>query len=398
MRTEAAPASRVALTLWVASALAGCGGTFLGTGAAPHDEAAVPLPPGRGVYHAEAAGKPSLESDAGELESTVVVAGLRARIEPGRNVLWCNTFQLAWNELCEHFGEDVTLEGGPPIVTALVTALNEKLSTKDDIDRASYVALAGPVADGILDKVKKALHDRFGGLASPRLVPKPEGLAPTDIVAYAYLFKNLRFAIPYENSHRIRFTGKPVRAFGIEEHGRKTARMGRQVVIHDYVASNDFVIELRTRSRGDRLVLAKVKPAETLHETVRAVLERVGVGRPEKMVKRDILKIPKLNFNVTRRYDELIDLDLTNPKGMGYFIRDALQNLRFRLDEKGAVLKSEARLIVKKCEKLGPGPKHVMVFAGPFLILMLREGRSTPYFALWVATPELLVPCDERAP
>ena len=61
---------------------------------------------------------------------------------------------------------------------------------------------------------------------------------------------------------------------------------------------------------------------------------------------------------------------------------------RFRLDERGAVLKSEAYH--------GPvaskgGPRQ-FIFDKPFLILLEREDAAQPYFALWVDNAELLAP------
>ena len=38
----------------------------------------------------------------------------------------------------------------------------------------------------------------------------------------------------------------------------------------------------------------------------------------------------------------------------------------------------------------GPIRRRRLVFDGPFFLLLVREGRSLPYFAMWVATPELL--------
>jgi len=37
----------------------------------------------------------------------------------------------------------------------------------------------------------------------------------------------------------------------------------------------------------------------------------------------------------------------------------------------------------------------LMIFDTPFLVLMQRVDAQTPYFALWVDNPELLVPRQE---
>lgn len=65
------------------------------------------------------------------------------------------------------------------------------------------------------------------------------------------------------------------------------------------------------------------------------------------------------------------------------------QTIRFRLDECGAVLKSEAAAATKSAEALDE-PRQ-FVFDRPFLILLERREAANPYFALWVDNPELLV-------
>jgi len=65
----------------------------------------------------------------------------------------------------------------------------------------------------------------------------------------------------------------------------------------------------------------------------------------------------------------------------------ALQNIRFRLDERGAILKSEAAMAA--CL---PNEPRQFIFDKPFLILLERHDAAQPYFALWVDNPELLAP------
>lgn len=68
-----------------------------------------------------------------------------------------------------------------------------------------------------------------------------------------------------------------------------------------------------------------------------------------------------------------------------------IQSVRFRLDEYGAILKSQAAGVVKCAVKQRKKPRQ-FVFDKPFLILLERKGAGQPYFALWVDNAELLVP------
>ena len=66
----------------------------------------------------------------------------------------------------------------------------------------------------------------------------------------------------------------------------------------------------------------------------------------------------------------------------------AAQTVRFRLDERGAVLKSEAIV--------WGGIGEQLIFDKPFLILLERRDARNPYFALWVGNAELLVPVEKK--
>src|SRR5262249_26480136 len=135
--------------------------------------------------------------DAADLKRTIVTPDLDQSLGHDRNALWCATFQLAWNEVRTLIAKDVHFDHDPP----MVAALNAKRVTWADIDRASCVALAGWVRDGIIDQIHAQLEKSFHGAAMPRLVPQ-SNLRPQDIVAYAYLYKILEFSKRFERSDK----------------------------------------------------------------------------------------------------------------------------------------------------------------------------------------------------
>jgi hypothetical protein len=169
--------------------------------------------------------------------------------------------------------------------------------------------------------------------------------------------------------------------------------MAAQTLIHDYLSEDDFVIELRTKPAGDRLILAKVQPEKTLAETVTHVQRRAALASSPALAS-DLLIVPKLNFDITRSYTEMTGLRLipTAP-GMADDLRllDAEQNTRFQMDEKGVRLKSESHLSFGCSAEHAPPAVHRMIFDMPFLIMLSRTDAKHPYFALWVANPELLM-------
>ena len=334
-----------------------------------------------------------LTAEADTLGRTVVTAHLEAPLEPGKNVLWCGTFQLAWNEVCALVGEDLHFAGGDP---PMVGTLNQKRFTRNDVDEASYVAIADFVRNNVHAKIQSALKAKFGNAASPRLIPARELTPrPQDIVAYTYLQKNLEFRVPFERlDEPIVFAGTSLPAFGM---GRKTkpdhAKMYPQVAVLFYQGPDDFAVELKTKTTGDKLLLAKVKPAGTLGETIAAVQGRLSKAEPQEATYGDVLAVPKLNFDVTRRFDELVGKRLAVKNAQiapDLLIVSAAQNILFELNEKGVKLRSESHIAFGCGAAAPPKNPRRMVFDKPFLVLLQRAGAKTPYFAMWVDNPEML--------
>jgi len=328
-----------------------------------------------------------LRANADKLKSTIVTPHLECPIEDGKNVLWCSTFQLAWNEGCALIGEDIHLEEEPP----MVPILNKKTATKKDLDEASYVAMAGFVKDGINEKIKEALLGKFGeDVRTPLADTRVPG---EDLVQYAFLMKDLRFAVPFEPLHHgeLKFRGTPVRAFGLTEPTGRASQIASQVILHDEPeggVNRECIVELKTKSEDDRLILAMVKPKPTLRKTIAAVRERMEKARARTAEAYTHVMVPKLNFDLLKEYRELLNkrLRVKNAEVNGWPIIMASQTIRFQLSEHGARLRSEAEVAESAPDPAPP------IFNKPFLILLMRRDAKAPYFALWVDNIELLVP------
>lgn len=338
--------------------------------------------------HAEVAGAPSLKANADALKHTIVTPHLEQGITGGMNVLWCSTFQLAWNELCELNGGAVNMTPS----SSMVSILNKKGSSKKDLNEESYVAMAGLADEGIYEKIRKALADKFKGHAEPELFDSTPRMG---WVVYAYLFKELPFRWAFTRFHEnLGFDGYLVDSFGIAQFLDDQAdevKMAGQVVVLDHKNNDEFIVELKSRSPDDRLILAKVPPQKTLAATIAAVERRVAGATPSHIREMEDLFIPVLNFDILRRYPELCSRPIRSPNKRldGTGIGLAAQSIRFRLDERGAVLKSE--VVFAK----GETPRN-LVFDKPFLILLKRREAAHPYFALWVGNAELLAPANKK--
>jgi hypothetical protein len=360
-----------------------------------------------------------LRSDT--FQQTIVTAHLETALSPDSNVLYCASFQIAWNQLCDEITRAPVEVAGH---SAIAAALNKRLLEKDDIAEESCLAMAGFGRDGIVERVTQGLHEKFGhGPGVPLGSIRPE-----DILAYAYLEKRLPFDIPFEVIEKpLRFSdGVLVQSFGVQT----CYDAADQVFILDYRDPDDFILALGPSAAAgaelledqafgmiidtsllsrpritDQLILAKIPPRATLLETLEAVM-----ARPNQMARallpqwlkgelhhlhpnvglsaqaKDSLQIPIVNLNVLHRYQELIQRPLLNPGFTDYFVAEALQGVKFKLDETGADLQSSAEL---QCT-LGWAEPKSFTFDGPFLLYLKKPGARYPYLVLWIANSELL--------
>jgi hypothetical protein len=331
--------------------------------------------------------------DAQDLSSTLVTADLQEPIVEGTSVIWCGTIQLAWNELLDAVGQDIVFLDMAE-QPAVLTSLNQRLITTDDLDEASYVAMAGMLRDGIVDQIQQTMAQKFPDV-TPNL-PVPEGADPRSIVAYSYLFKNLLFPQPFERlNDPIVFDGQHILCFGLSGDSVPSAELLNQVSILDYQSDDDFVIELKTRNEADQVIMAKVQPQATLKDTIEGVLARSAQDSGEHLNGDDVLKVPMINFDLRRSYDELVGHEFLAANGVTdpYVIEKALQSIRFELNEAGVQLRSEVFIFVG-VTSIPPQPRR-LIFDKPFLFMMKLRDADLPYFAMWIDNPELLGKADE---
>ena len=367
---------------------------------------------------------------AEDLQSTDILPHMDGPIVPGRNYVYCGSFQLAWNELQDEILKGpVLLEGDPP----MATALNGQVFRSSDLSEESYLAMVGEVSEGIVERIRTAMAARFPQAG----VDVPDAEADEVFYAFAYLEKVLTFREPFERvTEPLAFHGAAgeatVACFGIAfsrpgSYDRRRAIL-QQVTVLSYRNDDDFVLRLLTTSEDDELLLAKISPQATLAAAVQAVRERIrwqetprpplerGVsyddapadypgGRPAYVADRvrelreqgylfgaaierdEPLKIPLVVLNAVREYSEVANRGLLNPGWEAYYLKAATQGVRFRLNEYGAVLKSWARVTVTGGQRIAP---RRFVFDKPFLLCLTQKGAKAPYFALWVESAEVL--------
>jgi hypothetical protein len=318
---------------------------------------------------------------------TVVTPHLLVPVGEGRNVVYSATFQLAWDAMStEVIEEAIELK----TTNEMARHLNDAFGSRTDLAAADYLVLAG-VGEGAVGRARRALKQKYGAVA-PALSSSYE----YGLFAYAILDKRLRFEHPFEvfpKAPALFGSHGPlgVRAFGVYQYEEsKHVKLKDQVEVLHYAGTHDFAIRLVTTNPEDELIIARIRPGETLRETIDAVESRVSAGKPERLDEGDILIVPNLDASFSHAYTELMDLYLANDGWEEYYIHDAVQDIRFSLDENGVSVESDMKLAFRQ---KGPPPEYrLLVCHAPFLVYLKQKDGKDPYFAVWVDNQELMIP------
>ena len=322
-------------------------------------------------------------------DRTVVTPYTEVPIVSGRNIVYCATAQLAWNDMRDRIiGEDITLE--EPV--SMVRYLNEGAASRSDMDERDYFVMAGTQGNRTVEEINRELKRRFG-----TRIPEMEQRYGECLVTYSYFTKDLKFPRRFEEFKKqsVLFAdgGRPVdvESFGIYEYvGQEHSPMGAQAQILRYESPLDFIVRLVTDDPDDEVIIAKTRPDETLRATIDRVQAQVEGAAPQKWLKRDVLVIPKLRVSFSHSYESLKGLYLRNDGWEEFYVYDMVQDVSFLLDEGGISMESYMKLAFRQ-----KGPNDVnrrMVCNTPFLLYLKHNGGAHPYFAVWVENEELMIP------
>ncbi len=330
-------------------------------------------------------------------DHTVVVPTLDCPMPKGRNVIWCASFQMAWNRLRDDVIKEPVRLGG---AEDLCQRLNSAPQSEADLPPESYYAAAGH-GEAIVETIRKEMAKRFPGAPAPNFFEKELG-GPA-VVAYAYMEARAKFGIPFPQNRKplafkdARGRETQVNSFGLRPEDIDTYQKVRDQVRVLFASRRyekedcvplEFAVDPCKTSSPNQIVLARVEPAATLAGTL-AQVEKLGAEFSKgdypihELEPADQLLIPDMRCEIAHSFTELERKTFLNPGSEMLIVTKAWQMIRFRLDRGGAELASEAE------EQAACKPKYLL-FRGPFLIYMKRRGARHPFFVMWVDNAELL--------
>ncbi|MDO9026697.1 MAG: hypothetical protein Q7U87_02320, partial [bacterium] len=335
----------------------------------------------------------SLNVNSNKLRYTHITPHFNTDIDINTNLIYCATFQIAWNSLQDNFFKEPLLLTGNPWDAE---QLNKQEVTSNDIDSNSYVAIADTFNKELIERINEELQQKFGDNA-PRMVYESQNVSELAILSYCYLYKNLVFNKKFnKNNDPLSFydSGKYlfIPSFGVDNSGlhNNQAELAKQVDVLYYTNDDDFALSLKSISVNDELILAKTKPTKNLASTITLINGKIDQSNITPMKDREILMIPYIDYDVEHSFKQFLNKLFLNDGWTGCYIDEAKQKIRFNLNESGALLKSEAIIDIKSGTHTISKKYREFVFNKPFLIMLRKKGSNLPYFAMWVGNTELL--------
>ena len=334
--------------------------------------------------------------DSSSLEQTVIIPTLDSPRPKNKNVIWCSSFQLAWNRMKDDvIGEPIEVVGAEETAARL----NSAKQTAEDLKSYSVYAAAGRVSQGIIDRIQQDMALKFPSHPVPDF--NDLDVYSHSLFAYSYLIANVPFKYPYRQVKKeFIFTDSNgvktnVGAFGVWGFGSQYEKMRKQVEILYYQQDEDyqmkeFAVDLCRYSNPYQVVVAIVEPKGSLAQTLDYVRYKIADFQKDSDYKKknmvgnvEVLRLPEMFWQIDHRFHELIGKIVANAKPPMPML-EATQCIKFKLGRYGAVLESEAVIFA--------GSDNLMnfVFNRPFLVYMKKRDCDQPFFVMWVDNAELL--------
>jgi hypothetical protein len=341
-----------------------------------------------------------------DIEGTTFVPTLDTPVVGPTNTIWCATFQVAWDHACDDvIGGPLEIENAEQVAERL----NNSPVKEDVLPPNSYYATAGTTNDGIVETIRTEMAKRFPKVDPPTF-SVPGTSSENVMIAYAYLNTAAKFTSPFEaKDYSCSFTDAAGTEHQVQGFGPYTgsdyAVTDRQlsqvkVLFKDRPEDSKFgeltafALDLTADQPDMQVVVAVLPHADNLQAMLDDLNGRIENYKGEGKISSDAtMMVPNVLFSLAHDFTELEGPDkpvLSPGEFEGGYIAKAWQSIRFRLDESGVVVVSEAKIEMPAAAAANRVAPDRFVVDRPFLVLMKRRESAEPFFAAWMANADLL--------
>ncbi|MHC4745601.1 MAG: hypothetical protein ACYS8Z_27110, partial [Planctomycetota bacterium] len=295
--------------------------------------------------------------DSADLEQTSIVATLDSPLPEYHNVIWCSTFQMAWDILKNYIiGEPVEV----PDAQELADRLNSAEFPDKDLEYESYFATAGLLAEGIIEEIL----DEMAYLFPSEPEPVFDDLNADIELEHPFHISNYEF--DFQDSNGVI---SEVISFCSHSRADSSDLVREQVDVlyykhSDQPSDTEFAVDLCIHTNPYKVVLACVPRQNTLGETVAFVEQKISEFKQDpdyEQVRKlqpavrggrfgeqpaETLIVPDVLYKLTHHFTEVENKAIANQPWLdqGYFISKAIQKTNFTLGRTRNILGSDTEI------------------------------------------------------
>lgn len=297
------------------------------------------------------------------------------------NYVYGAAMNLAWNDLKDSIvHEPIALNTSDTAALQTADYFNQATFTKDDLDEPSFYIKSG-FGQSTVDQINKESRAKFPDKSFGDL---NLALGPKDIIAYAYFLKKVEYLKPF-NEEKLNFGQDQMSVKGFETDNDDQRN---NVEILKYWDDDKFILSLKLKDDGDRLIVAKGFPGTDPQPLLD---ELAAVTSTEAMAGEDYFIMPKLHLDVHHDYEEMIGQDVKNLiNGEKYRIGSMFEDIKFDMDEVGAKVENQAGIVMVTSALINENRPKNLILDKPFWVLMERKNSQHPYFILGVNNAEVM--------
>lgn len=303
------------------------------------------------------------------------------------NTLWVGSFNLAWKELRNEIGRDIIFEGDNP---EILYQLNNENYSDDMLSKDSYYIKTGRMKIDLKNEIEKDLMSRK--ISNRELINELDFSEDLNsYIIYASLQKEFKFKHKFDRLADKSFeedTELLVKYFGISSDS--DTKLFENVEILFFYDNTNFAIKLLTNN-NEEIILLKDSEMNSFDKIFNHMKDATKeyTGR-KKLQKGDTVSIPYIEIDTIINYDELCGKIIKGTENE--YIKNALQNVKFYLNETGGELKSET--LIKEIFQSSYIDSLNFDFSSEFYIFMKEKDKEFPYMALKADNTDILVEAD----
>lgn len=306
---------------------------------------------------------------------------------------WCGTFQLVWNDMKnEVVKKDVVFN--PQL--DMVKNLNKEEFNESMLSEDYYFKIYGLKSLALKEQIENGIKEKFNQTSdilddfdwSDSGLDDPNNPNVRRYFFYTMLYRKFEFLQEFDKLDNDKFGNnyKDIKYFGIDKNTKNS--VGHQIKVLYYNSRDDFAVIVNTKS-DDEVIFCKSPKGSNFNEIYDNMNNEANKYTGSKFFKDvDEFKAPNLEFNEKREYTELAgkEFKTADPYYDTAEIQEAIQTIKFSLDEKGGEIKSEAAIdMVASATSVGSKPKEdeprYFYVDDTFAIFLREKGKTKPYFA-----------------